>query len=41
MEITPLHEYLRFFRKITHGILLELRKVANKICLGNEDIFLA
>jgi hypothetical protein len=41
MEITLLHEYLRFFMKITHGILLELRKVANKIRVVNEDIFLA
>jgi len=41
MKITPLHEYTRFFMKITHGILLGLRKVANKICIGNEDIFLA
>jgi len=41
IEITPLHEYLLFFMKITHGIPLELRKVANKICIGNEDIFLA
>jgi len=41
IEITLLHEYIRFLMKITHGILLEVRKVANKMCIGNEDIFLA
>lgn len=41
IEITPLHEYVRFFVKKTYGIFLELRKVVNKICTGNEDIFLA
>ena len=36
MEIILLHEYVRFLMKITHGILLELRKFANKICIGND-----